>query len=228
MVALDIPLFYYYIGNASLNNEEPNKSEQENGDKSSDEIDETIFDQYLRKLDDENLTEEELKAMPEKIKRSLEIELKSKLSDLLGYPIHEIEFETRRGFLSDDSIESVIINHEIELPYGRSDTFVFKYQEQSKEESIDQTIAGGIVNMDIMNDLEESVKNGENINERDFKFKCKHASDVGNRILKSEFKRDDHGRITTTRPKDKETNGNATNDAKTTYVSRDDDDDNAR
>ena len=33
------PLFYYCIGKASLNNEEPNKSGQENGDKSSDEID---------------------------------------------------------------------------------------------------------------------------------------------------------------------------------------------
>ena len=233
MVALDIPLFYYCIGKASLNNEEPNKSEQENGDKSSDEIDETIFDQYLRKLDDEKLTEEELKALPKDIRESLEFKLEGKLREVLNCKSgDEITFYSYpSSYLNGGSTEGIHVVYKIEDRYGNElkpneadykeeETFLF----EKRESTIDENTAGVIVNIDIMSDLEKQGENDEEIDKEDWIKKCKRAAEKGKNLTKSDMKKDENGNITTTKPKDEKAKGDATNDAKTTYVSRDDDD----
>jgi len=223
-------LFRCSIGKIVDNDKDIEKSGQENGDKLSDE---TVFDQYLRKLDDENLTEEELKSMPGRIKKSLEFELEGKLSEVLKCKTgDEIEFYSYPSpYLNGDSTEGIHVVYRIKDRYGNElEPYEADYKEEEpfpfekRKETIDENTAGVIVHIDIMSELEKQGENDEEIDKKDWIKKCKRAAEKGKNLTNSDMKKDENGNITTTKPKDEKANGDATNDAETTYVSRDDDD----
>lgn len=210
-----------------------NNSGQENGDKLGYKNYETIYDYYLDRLQDESLTEEELETMPEEIRLSLENELKGKLSEVLKCKSgDEIEFYSYPSpYLNGDSTEGIHVVYKIKDRYGnelKPNEADYKEEEtipfEKRERTIDENTAGVIVNIDIMSDLKKQGENDEEIDKKDWIKKCKRAAEIGRNLTNSDMKRDENGNITTTKTKNEKANEDATNDAETTYVSRDDDD----
>ena len=182
-----------------------NKSAQENGNESNDKVEYNTFDYYIQRLQDEELTEEELRAMPKEIGFAMEYELKERFSKLLGYPEDEIEFYSKRtAYLNGDSTEGVDVNHRIIDREGRVlATYESKYQEEEwlpftkRKRTIDENTAGYIVNMKMMQSLGE----GEDIDLKDIKSKCIHAAKIASKYQKLKLNRDAYGNITATKEK---------------------------
>ena len=182
-----------------------NKTAQENGDKSNDKVEYNTFDYYIQRLQDEDLTEEELRAMPKDIGFVMEYELKERFSELFGYPEDEIEFYSKRtAYINGDSTEGVNVNHKIKDREGRVlATDESKYQEEEwfpftkRKRTIDENTAGYIVNMKMMQDLGER----EDIDLKDIKRKCIHAVKIASRYHKLNLNRDAYGNITATKEK---------------------------
>ena len=173
--------------------------------------------------------------MPEEIRLSLENELIGKLSEVLKCKTgDEIEFYTYPSpYLNGDSTEGIHVVYKIEDRYGnelKPNEADYKEEEtppfEKRERTIDENTAGVIVHIDKMSDLEKQIsKDGKISNRKDCIKQCREAAKKGKKLTNSDMNRDKNGNITTTKPKDGKANEDATNDAETTYVSRDDDDD---
>ena len=109
-----------------------NISAQKKGNESNDTVEDNIFDYYIQKLQDEDLTEEELRSMPKQIEIVMEYNLKKRLSELLGYPEDEIEFYSMRTKeINGGSTEGVKRTYKVTVGEGRVlDTYESKYQEK--------------------------------------------------------------------------------------------------
>lgn len=190
------------------------KAKTQNASPYAIENEQNVFDSYINKLQDENLSEEELKSMPKQIALILKWTIKPKLEETLGYPIDEIElisepspnlnagstekFKVRYAKGSEDERrpekkeETYIEDSEIP-PFVDKIPFVGDFMKGNN--TFGNDIAKVIYDIDRMNDLAELQKSGEAIDKDKVRRECIRALMDAKKLDGQQFKKDEKGNI---------------------------------
>ena len=178
------------------------------------EKEQDLFDSYINKLQDENLSEEELKSMPKQIASILEWTITPKLEKTLGYPIDEIEFISKPSpNLNAGSTEKFKVRYakgseDERRPEKKEETYIedseippfvdkipFVGEFMRGNNTFGKDIAEVICDLERMNELAELQNSSETIDKDEVRRECIRALMDAKKFDEQQFKKDEKGNI---------------------------------
>ena len=179
---------------------------------------ENRFDSLINKLQDENLSEEEIKSMPGRIALILEDTITSKIKDTLEYPIDTVELISKPSpNINAGSTEKIKVSHIIRNKEGREidkneqtyiEDEIIPYEKKipflgiimDRECTFNEDIAMVIYQWRRMGELDEQQKNGDKIDINKIRRECIRALKEGKGFDEKQLQTDNKGNISTVKP----------------------------